>query len=107
VTRSGRVVFYDYDELALLTECRFRRMPRAHDDIDVYNDETWFHVAENDVFPEEFRRFMGLKREFTEILEQAHGEIFEASWWRDVQQRIASGESLDVAPYGNEARLIE
>ncbi|NBB92393.1 MAG: bifunctional isocitrate dehydrogenase kinase/phosphatase [Gammaproteobacteria bacterium] len=105
VTRSGRVVFYDYDELALLTDCRFRKMPRAQDDIDVYNDETWFHVADNDVFPEEFRRFMGLKRDFMEILEDAHGELFDASWWRDVQQRIASGESLDVAPYGPEARL--
>jgi isocitrate dehydrogenase kinase/phosphatase len=107
VTRSGRVVFYDYDELALLTECRFRHMPRAVDDIDVYNDETWFHVAENDVFPEEFPRFMALKRDHLAILESAHGELFEAGWWQDVQQRIASGEALDVAPYGIEARLIE
>ncbi|NBD95231.1 MAG: bifunctional isocitrate dehydrogenase kinase/phosphatase [Gammaproteobacteria bacterium] len=107
VTRSGRVVFYDYDELALLSECRFRKMPRAQDDIDVYNDETWFHVAENDVFPEEFPRFMALKRNHLQVLEDAHGELFDAAWWQDVQQRIASGEALDVAPYGPEARLGE
>jgi isocitrate dehydrogenase kinase/phosphatase len=101
------VVFYDYDELALLTDCRFRKMPRAEDDIDVYNDETWFHVAENDVFPEEFPRFMALKRDYLQVLENAHGELFDAAWWQDVQQRIASGEALDVAPYGDEARLIE
>ncbi|RFF29466.1 bifunctional isocitrate dehydrogenase kinase/phosphatase [Wenzhouxiangella sediminis] len=106
VTRSGRVVFYDYDELALLTDCRFRKMPRAEDDIDVYNDETWFHVAENDIFPEEFPRFMALKRDYLKVLEEAHGELFDAGWWQDVQQRIASGEALDVAPYGNEARLV-
>ncbi|WP_376696753.1 bifunctional isocitrate dehydrogenase kinase/phosphatase [Wenzhouxiangella sp. EGI_FJ10305] len=105
VTRSGRVVFYDYDELALLTDCRFRKMPKARDDIDIYSDETWFHVADNDVFPEEFPRFMALKREYLAVLEDAHGELFEAEWWQEVQQRIASGEALDVAPYGEEARL--
>lgn len=105
VTRSGRVVFYDYDELALLTDCRFRKMPKAHDDIDVYSDETWFHVADNDVFPEEFPRFMALKRDYLSVLESAHGELFEAGWWQDVQARIASGEALDVPPYGDEARL--
>ena len=34
VTRHGRVVFYDYDELCLLTECNFRKIPksRGYDD---------------------------------------------------------------------------
>jgi len=105
VTRSGRVVFYDYDELALLTDCRFRTMPRARDDIDLYSDETWFHVAENDVFPEEFPRFMALRKAHLAMLREAHGELFEAAWWLDVQCRIASGEALDVAPYGAEAKL--
>ncbi|MDZ7790457.1 MAG: bifunctional isocitrate dehydrogenase kinase/phosphatase [Xanthomonadales bacterium] len=105
VTRSGRVVFYDYDELALLSDCRFREMPKARDDIDIYSDETWFHVADNDVFPEEFPRFMALKREHLSFLEDAHGELFDAQWWQDIQQRIASGEALDVAPYGSEAQL--
>ncbi|RFF28248.1 MULTISPECIES: bifunctional isocitrate dehydrogenase kinase/phosphatase [unclassified Wenzhouxiangella] len=105
VTRSGRVVFYDYDELALLTDCRFRRMPKARDDIDIYSDETWFHVADNDVFPEEFPRFMALRRDYLEVLEEAHGELFEAEWWQGIQERIVSGEALDVPPYGEEARL--
>ena len=29
MTRYGRVVFYDYDEIEYLTDCRFRRMPQA------------------------------------------------------------------------------
>ena len=105
VTRSGRVVFYDYDELALLSDCRFRQMPKARDDIDIYSDEIWFHVADNDVFPEEFPRFMALKKDYVAILEETHGELFDAQWWQDIQQRIASGEALDVAPYGQDARL--
>ena len=28
VTRSGRVVFYDYDELCFVTDCNFRDMPQ-------------------------------------------------------------------------------
>jgi isocitrate dehydrogenase kinase/phosphatase len=105
VTRSGRVVFYDYDELTLLTECNFRHMPKATNDFDLYSDETWFHVDDNDVFPEEFPRFLSLNRSLLDALEAAHGELFDADWWSDVQARIRSGESLDVPPYTSEARL--
>src|SRR4029077_17372124 len=28
VTRRGRVVFYDYDELCFLTDCNFRNLPQ-------------------------------------------------------------------------------
>jgi isocitrate dehydrogenase kinase/phosphatase len=105
VTRSGRVIFYDYDELALLTDCRFRTMPKPRDDIEMLSDETWFHVGDNDIFPEEFPRFMALRSEHVEILAEAHGELFEARWWQAIQKRIAAGEALDVPPYGDEARL--
>ena len=105
VTRSGRVVFYDYDELTLLTECNFRHMPKATNDFDLYSDETWFHVDDNDVFPEEFPRFLALKPEFIELLNKVHAELFDAEWWQQVQTRIRSGESLDVPPYTDDARL--
>ena len=105
VTRSGRVVFYDYDELTLLTECNFRHMPKATNDFDLYSDETWFHVGDNDVFPEEFPRFLAMKRELVDVLRDAHGELFDAEWWLEVQARIRSGEALDVPPYTDEARL--
>ena len=29
VTRHGRVIFYDYDELCAVTDCRFRDIPQA------------------------------------------------------------------------------
>lgn len=105
VTRSGRVVFYDYDELMLLTECAFRRMPKATDYVDIYSPEPWYSVAENDVFPEEFPRFMGLPKPLMKVFTEAHGELFDADWWLGLQQRIRSGEALDVAPYNDEARL--
>lgn len=105
VTRSGRVIFYDYDELRLMTECRFRNLPEADDDLLELHDEPWFNVDDNDVFPEQFPRFMALKPEHLALLRKAHGELFDAAWWQRVRARIASGEALDVPPYGPEARL--
>ncbi len=105
VTGSGRVIFYDYDELRLMSECRFRRLPPSRDDILEFNEEPWFNVDDNDVFPEQFPRFMGLDPEHLALLERRHGEIFEPRWWQDVQARLAAGEALDVPPYRAEARI--
>ncbi len=105
VTRSGRVIFYDYDELRLMTECRFRRLPPSRDDIMELNDEPWFHVEDNDVFPEQFPRFMGLSRAHLALLERHHADLFDPVWWQEIHARLASGEALDVPPYSAEARL--
>ena len=67
VTRHGRVVFYDYDELAVLTDCRFREMPRARYDEEEMAGEPWFFVGAHDVFPEEFLPFMGLSGALREV----------------------------------------
>ncbi len=106
VTRSGRVVFYDYDELMLITDCRFRRIPEARDFTDIYSSQPWYSIEDRDVFPEEFERFMGLKRDHMAILGRAHAELFDADWWSGVQARIRSGQALDVPPYTERARLI-
>ena len=105
VTRSGRVIFYDYDELRLMTECRFRRLPPSRDDIMELNDEPWFNVDDNDVFPEQFPRFMGLSQEHLALLQTHHADLFDPAWWQAVHARLKAGESLDVPPYSAEARL--
>ncbi|MEE4639486.1 MAG: bifunctional isocitrate dehydrogenase kinase/phosphatase [Wenzhouxiangella sp.] len=105
VTRSGRVIFYDYDELRLMTECRFRRLPPSRDDIMELNDEPWFHVEDNDVFPEQFPRFMGLSRDHLALLDKHHADLFDPAWWQAIHARLKAGEALDVPPYSAEARL--
>lgn len=105
VTRSGRVIFYDYDELRLMTECRFRHLPEADDDMLEFHDEPWFSVDDNDVFPEQFSRFMPLGPDRIRMLRAVHGELFDPAWWQDVQRRLAAGEALDVPPYDVEALL--
>jgi isocitrate dehydrogenase kinase/phosphatase len=99
VTRHGRVIFYDYDELCAVTDCRFREVPQANNDEDEMRSESWFYVADNDVFPETFIQFLGFEQHLKEVFLHAHQEIFTAEWWREIQERLREGEVLEVLPY--------
>ncbi|HEX6287310.1 MAG TPA: bifunctional isocitrate dehydrogenase kinase/phosphatase, partial [Acidimicrobiia bacterium] len=105
VTRHGRVVFYDYDELSALTDVIFREMPEPRDETEALSEAPWFSVGDNDVFPEEHQRFLGLKRELREALHERHGDLFEVEPWKAIQKRITAGELMEIFPYGDEARL--
>jgi isocitrate dehydrogenase kinase/phosphatase len=105
VTRSGRVIFYDYDELCLVTDCKFRDLPTARDDGEEMSAEPWFYVGEQDVFPEEFIRFMGLTRDQREVFMGAHADVVSADFWRGLQKRHEAAEVLDIFPYPPAKRL--
>lgn len=105
VTRSGRVVFYDYDELTRVTDCKFREIPQTSDVDDEMSADPWFGVGEDDVFPEEFRNFLGVRGELRDVLEQHHGDLFGVRFWRRVQDRIRSGEVVEIFPYKRSRRL--
>jgi isocitrate dehydrogenase kinase/phosphatase len=99
VTELGRVIFYDYDEVCPLTACRFRRQPRAHSYEDELAATPWFLVEENDVFPEEFRSFLGLKPNLRDVFMEHHAAIFTPEFWQAHQNRIQSGDLSHVYPY--------
>jgi isocitrate dehydrogenase kinase/phosphatase len=105
VTRHGRVVFYDYDELCWLTDCNFRELPKAPSYEEEIASEPWFFVHENDIFPEEFPCFLGFRRDLLKILAADHGDLFEAAAWRRVQSALRAGNILDIFPYRAEKRL--
>jgi len=105
VTRHGRVVFYDYDELCLLTDCRFRRMPQPRTPEEELASEPWFAVAENDVFPEEFRNFLGLNEEQLAVFDARHGDLFTTEFWCDLQRLQRERAMLDFFPYPQNERL--
>jgi isocitrate dehydrogenase kinase/phosphatase len=105
VTRHGRVVCYDYDELGLVTDFTFRQLPTTTTDEDEYADEAWFGVGPRDVFPAEFSRFLGLPRPLRGALEASHGELYEVEFWQEMQARVASGEVIDIFPYHPSRRL--
>ncbi len=105
VTRLGRVVFYDYDELCPLTDCRFRRLPPPNDDLQAFSAEPWFMVEEQDVFPEEFRFFLGMPTEIKAHFLERHADLLSPAFWRETQDRILAGEWIHIAPYNSDGRL--
>jgi isocitrate dehydrogenase kinase/phosphatase len=105
VTRHGRIVFYDYDELSTLTEINFRELPPARDEVEAMLSEPWFPVGDRDVFPEEHQRFLGLVPELRQAFFDHHADLFAVEAWQAIQERIRSGELIEVFPYRQEARL--
>src|SRR4029077_8250327 len=96
VTRPGRVVFYDYDELCWVTDCDFRELPAPTSYEEEFAAEPWFSVHVNDIFPEEFPRFLGLRPDLLVILVDYHGDLFHAVAWRRVQTALRAGNFLDI-----------
>jgi isocitrate dehydrogenase kinase/phosphatase len=104
VSRHGRVIFYDYDELTSLAECRFRALPDLGDDED-FAAEPSYGVHEHDVFPEEFARFAVPQGPLREAFVAAHGDLLDPAWWEATQRRLADGELVETFPYAPERRL--
>ena len=105
VTRHGRVVFYDYDEMGLLTDCHIRRIPQSTNPTDELSAEPWFYVGESDVFPEEFHAFLVPPGALREAFLDAHAELLTVEYWRAIQERQRAGELFDVFPYPPSRRL--
>jgi isocitrate dehydrogenase kinase/phosphatase len=105
VTRHGRVVFYDYDELCLLTDCSFRRLPPARHFDDELDPDPWFSIGTNDIFPEEFEKFLGIPEHLLDAFLQAHSDLFGVDFWRSLQERHRAGEIVDILPYPQRKRL--
>ncbi|MCB0582691.1 MAG: bifunctional isocitrate dehydrogenase kinase/phosphatase [Phaeodactylibacter sp.] len=105
VTRLKRVVFYDYDEIGFLTDYNFRRIPEPRDYYDELSSEPWYSVGPNDVFPEEFPRFLIGRQDIREIFYKLHGDLYDVTFWRKVQERLRNGEIFDVFPYRQRLRF--
>ncbi|OHX13006.1 bifunctional isocitrate dehydrogenase kinase/phosphatase [Chromobacterium sphagni] len=106
VTRYGRVIFYDYDEIEYMTDCNFRVMPPAPNPEAEMSGEPWYPVARNDVFPEEFGTFLLGDPEVRRVFLQHHGDLLRAEFWQRRQQRIRDGHLEDFYPYPEEMRFI-
>lgn len=104
LSRHGRVIFYDYDEVEELDDVVFREIPAGTPE-DELSPEPWFSVGEHDAFPEEFIPFLVPAGPLREEFLSAHGALLTAEWWSDVQQRIRAGELFDVYPYARRRRV--
>ncbi len=105
VTRHGRVIFYDYDEIAEVTECRFRRLPQPNLEDDTRGTFDMIHAESNDIFPEEFMGFMAPDGPIGDIFLAEHSELFEPKYWRAIQKSIEDGEYLSFYAYDQYKRF--
>jgi isocitrate dehydrogenase kinase/phosphatase len=82
VTNHGRVIFYDYDELCLLSDCVFRDLPQPRCEEEETCAEPWFYCGPHDVFPEQWLQFLSIPAALQEIFLEHHAELLTAAWWR-------------------------
>jgi isocitrate dehydrogenase kinase/phosphatase len=105
VTRFGRVVFYDYDEIEYMTDVNFRRIPPMPPGFDDMSNDVWYPVGPLDVFPEEFATFLLTDPRTRECFLECHADLLDAAWWQHVQRSIRSGHPVEVLSYADAARL--
>ncbi len=99
VTRHGKVVFYDYDEIEYLSDCEFRRVPTPRNEEDEMSGEIWYRVGPKDVFPETFEPFLLGNPSVREVFMRHHADLLDAAFWQGHKERILAGHVHDVFPY--------
>ncbi|HLS17294.1 MAG TPA: bifunctional isocitrate dehydrogenase kinase/phosphatase [Paenalcaligenes sp.] len=105
LTRLGRLVFYDYDEIQTMTEMNFRVIPEPPNAEAEMASEPWYPVAANDVFPEEFEWFLLGDPRIRDAFKKYHPELLTAQWWSDCRQRVSQGRLENIYPYSLSKRL--
>jgi len=94
VTSHRRIIFYDYDELCLLTDCVFRDLPQPSCEEEETSAEPWFHCGAHDVFPEQWLPFLAIPPALREVFLTHHSELLTSAWWRSQQT-----QSMDADPF--------
>ncbi|OOG49903.1 bifunctional isocitrate dehydrogenase kinase/phosphatase [Polaromonas sp. C04] len=105
VTRNGKVVFYDYDEIEYITDCNFRRVPEPRNEEEEMSGEVWYTVGPHDVFPETFGPFLLGNPQVRAVFLEHHADLLDASFWQAHKERIAQGHVYDVFPYDQKKRF--
>jgi isocitrate dehydrogenase kinase/phosphatase len=105
VTRHGRVVFYDYDEIEYITDCNFRAIPTPRNEEDEMSAEPWYPIAKNDVFPEQLGTFLLGNAKVKKYFMKHHADLLTPQFWQTRKQRIMDGHVEDVFPYPQECRF--
>jgi isocitrate dehydrogenase kinase/phosphatase len=105
ITRHGKVVFYDYDEIEYITDCNFRRVPPPRNEDDEMSGEVWYTVGPHDVFPETFGPFLLGNPLVREVFMKHHADLLDRDFWQHHKERIAAGHVFDVFPYERDRRF--
>jgi isocitrate dehydrogenase kinase/phosphatase len=106
ITRQGKVVFYDYDEIEYITDCTFRRVPPPDENAPMRENGVWFDVGAKDVFPQTFGPFLLGNATVRKAFLQHHADLLTPEYWADHKTRILAGEMPDVFPYERQRRFV-
>ncbi|WP_353540149.1 bifunctional isocitrate dehydrogenase kinase/phosphatase [Colwellia sp. KU-HH00111] len=107
VTRHGRVIFYDYDEITYMDEVNFRVKPVAVTEEQIYAAEPWYSVDPGDMFPEELATFALANPKYLKAFKIHHEDLLTAQYWQQCQANVAAGIYEDVYPYPDKFRFCE
>ncbi|MBK6006209.1 bifunctional isocitrate dehydrogenase kinase/phosphatase [Ramlibacter ginsenosidimutans] len=106
VTRNGKVVFYDYDEIEYLTDCNFRKVPEPRNEEEELSGEVWYKVGPHDVFPETFGPFLLGHPAVRDVFMKHHADLLDPAFWQARKERILAGDVYDVFPYERDKRFL-
>jgi isocitrate dehydrogenase kinase/phosphatase len=106
ITRHGKVVFYDYDEIEYITDCKFRKVPTPRNEEEEMSGEIWYSVGPKDVFPETFEPFLLGNDAVRAVFMKHHADLLDAAFWQRHQARIQQGHVFDVFPYDQQKRFV-
>jgi isocitrate dehydrogenase kinase/phosphatase len=97
VTSHGRVIFYDYDEICLVSDCVFRDLPQARTEEEEISAEPWFYCGPRDVFPEQWLPFLSIPPALREVFARQHECLLTAAWWRAQAELIPDAGVITAA----------
>ena len=102
---NQRIVFYDYDEIMLMTDCEFKKIPESNNDLDEFSEDVWYPVGKNDVFPENFTSFLMTNPKIKDIFRKHHNDLFDVKFWNGKKQSIIENKVESFFPYHESIRL--
>lgn len=105
MTRFGRVIFYDYDEIEYMTDCNFRAIPPAPNPEFEMSGEVWYPVHKGDVFPEEFGPFLLGEPDVKQVFLQHHKDLLTPEFWQGKKALLEQGLFDDFYPYPQSVRF--
>ena len=100
VTRFGRVVFYDYDEIEYLADCNFRRIPPPPPGWDDMSDDVWYRRRPARHLSRGVRDVPADRPADARVLSRGfHADLLDAAWWQAMQREIRTGRLVEVLSY--------
>ena len=105
VTRHGKVVFYDYDEIEYLTDCNFRKVPAPRNEEDEMSGEVWYRSARRTSSPRPSRPSCSATRRCARSSWRTTPTCSTPAFWQGHKERILAGHVHDVFPYEAQKRF--